>query len=180
MWTKQETDALEYGIAKHGVGSWKAILSDPEIHDKFHPSRNEVSLKDRYRIVWGSRSSGKSARSPTKKRKRKWTEDEDKESLEFFKELGPQWTEISRRSSSLLQNNRSGIDVRDRIRTKYPDLYTQSPMRRSSEVPFSMFSEREPLFDLPPIQSMWPFSLETDSVTPFFDETTFDPFFIPE
>ncbi|KAJ1507532.1 hypothetical protein HMI54_000835 [Coelomomyces lativittatus] len=129
LWTDSETNALFIGIQKHGVGCWKSILSDETLKQYFHPSRTEVSLKDRYRVVWGSRSSPKPIiKVKTDRRKRrKWTVEEDQEALKWFEVLGAHWTTIAKKSDLLRQNNRSGTDVRDRVRNKYPDLYINAP-----------------------------------------------------
>ncbi|KDN42204.1 hypothetical protein K437DRAFT_216203, partial [Tilletiaria anomala UBC 951] len=47
-WTEDETQALVDGCNKHGVGSWKIILSDPEFSHRFE-NRTAGDLKDRFR-----------------------------------------------------------------------------------------------------------------------------------
>ncbi|PWN51642.1 hypothetical protein IE53DRAFT_303215, partial [Violaceomyces palustris] len=47
-WSAEETQALVDGCNKHGVGNWKKILSDPDLHDKFN-ERTAGDLKDRFR-----------------------------------------------------------------------------------------------------------------------------------
>lgn len=46
-WTEQESTALQEGIRRHGIGKWKRILADPELH--FH-HRTAVDLKDHHRV----------------------------------------------------------------------------------------------------------------------------------
>ncbi|KNE55355.1 hypothetical protein AMAG_01255 [Allomyces macrogynus ATCC 38327] len=127
LWTDDETEALKLGIDKHGVGNWKAILVDAQFRHRFHATRSEVSLKDRYRIKWGKRSLAERAkanpRPKTQRRPRNpWTDEEDQEALRLFALLGPHWTAIAKRSPVLSRTNRMGTDVRDRLRNKYPHL----------------------------------------------------------
>ena len=48
-WTKEETEDLLKGVAKFGVGNWKAILSREEF--SFH-GRSAIDLKDRFRTCF--------------------------------------------------------------------------------------------------------------------------------
>ncbi|KAF7683089.1 telomere-associated protein 1 [Astathelohania contejeani] len=48
-WTAAEISDLKDGIKRHGIGKWKAILSDPKY--KFAECRTSVSLKDKYRLL---------------------------------------------------------------------------------------------------------------------------------
>ncbi|KAJ3363818.1 hypothetical protein GGF32_003481 [Allomyces javanicus] len=111
----------------HGVGNWKAILVDAQFRHRFHATRNEVSLKDRYRIKWGKRSLAERAKAnprpkSTRRPRNPWTDEEDQEALRLFALLGPHWTAIAKRSPVLSRTNRMGTDVRDRLRNKYPHL----------------------------------------------------------
>lgn len=69
-----------------------------------------------------------SSRSPgpcrQKARKRPWTEEEDAALVEGYRLHGFQWTQMAK-DPSLEFVNRSGPQVRDRFRLKYPDLYGQ-------------------------------------------------------
>lgn len=69
-----------------------------------------------------------SSKSPShnrkKARRRPWTEEEDAALVEGYRLHGFQWTQIAK-DSSLEFVNRSGTQVRDRFRLKYPDLYGQ-------------------------------------------------------
>ncbi|KAI9184316.1 hypothetical protein H9P43_003369 [Blastocladiella emersonii ATCC 22665] len=124
LWTEAETAALARGVARHGVGRWKQILRDADVSRDLHPSRTVVALKDRYRMVWGPRSKQAVAAGPPKPRRRPrtaWTEAEDAEMLRLYALLGPHWTAISKRSTLLTRNERSGTDVRDRMRNRYKD-----------------------------------------------------------
>jgi len=44
-WSTSEVQALEKGVAKHGVGSWATILADPSL---IFDSRTTVDLKDKF------------------------------------------------------------------------------------------------------------------------------------
>lgn len=69
-----------------------------------------------------------SSRSPgpnrKKARKRPWTEEEDAALVEGYRLHGFQWTQMAK-DPSLEFVNRSGPQVRDRFRLKYPGLYGQ-------------------------------------------------------
>lgn len=71
----------------------------------------------------------RSSRSPgpnrKKARKRPWTEEEDTALVEGYRLHGFQWTQMAK-DSSLEFVNRSGPQVRDRFRLKYPALYGQA------------------------------------------------------
>uniref|UniRef100_A0A0A9EJT9 Smh6 n=1 Tax=Arundo donax TaxID=35708 RepID=A0A0A9EJT9_ARUDO len=70
-WTSEEEAALRAGIAKHGVGKWRAILKDPEFSSTLY-YRSNVDLKDKWRNMnvivsaSGSRDKGKSAVKKTR------------------------------------------------------------------------------------------------------------------
>lgn len=49
-WTPEEEEALRAGIAKHGAGKWKTILTDPE-YTSILSSRSNVDLKDKWRNI---------------------------------------------------------------------------------------------------------------------------------
>lgn len=67
-----------------------------------------------------------SSRSPglnrKKARKRPWSKEEDEALAEGYRQHGFQWT-LMARDPSFKFANRSGPQVRDRFRLKYPDLY---------------------------------------------------------
>ena len=46
-WTEDETEQLMLGVRKHGIGKWKQILADPNLH---FDGRSCVDLKDRFRV----------------------------------------------------------------------------------------------------------------------------------
>ncbi|CAH2033508.1 unnamed protein product [Thlaspi arvense] len=47
-WTKEEEEALDAGIAKHGVGKWSDILADPVFRAHL-VDRTNINLKDKWR-----------------------------------------------------------------------------------------------------------------------------------
>uniref|UniRef100_A0A7N0V980 MYB transcription factor n=1 Tax=Kalanchoe fedtschenkoi TaxID=63787 RepID=A0A7N0V980_KALFE len=47
-WTAEEEEALLSGIARHGAGKWKNILTDPEFAPVFS-KRTNIDLKDKWR-----------------------------------------------------------------------------------------------------------------------------------
>lgn len=46
-WTLKEVESLKKGLARYGVGNWNEMLKDPQL--EFHPKRDSVNLKDKYR-----------------------------------------------------------------------------------------------------------------------------------
>lgn len=138
-WTEAETDHLVKGIAIYGMGRWKHILDHSEFD--FHPSRTHVDLKDRCRVVFPQNESHKWVRplpehvsgtdeddrimkTPKdkprlRKRKQAWTEFEDAELARGFRIHGFQWQRIAS-DESLNFDNRTGSNIRDRFRLKYP------------------------------------------------------------
>lgn len=87
------------------------------------PSLHQLNLRPP-----GKRSQPHSSRSPgpnrRKARKRPWTEEEDAALVEGYRLHGFQWTQMAKHPS-LKFVNRSGPQVRDRFRLRYPDLYEQ-------------------------------------------------------
>lgn len=47
-WTSEEEEALKAGVAKHGTGKWKNILTDPHFAP-FLTQRSNIDLKDKWR-----------------------------------------------------------------------------------------------------------------------------------
>ncbi|KAL9149745.1 hypothetical protein ABFS82_12G125600 [Erythranthe guttata] len=47
-WTPEEEKALRDGVARHGVGKWKSILSDPLFNHLLF-ARSNIDLKDKWR-----------------------------------------------------------------------------------------------------------------------------------
>lgn len=78
-WADYEDEALIQGLKRHGWGEWKLVLEDEQNESLFHPSRTNVKLKDRARVLQldresfpasrGAPRSGRPAKyTPTKKR----------------------------------------------------------------------------------------------------------------
>ena len=143
-WTEGETEQLVQGLAIYGMGRWKHILDHPEFH--FHPSRTHVDLKDRFRVLFPpnephkwvrpipehisdedqeSMSSKRQGEKPKlRKRKQAWTEREDKELDKGFQKHGYQWERIAK-DATLQFDNRSGSNIRDRFRLRYPEKWAE-------------------------------------------------------
>ncbi|KAK2965615.1 hypothetical protein RJ640_008456 [Escallonia rubra] len=68
-WTPEEEEALRAGVAKHGPGSWRIILDDPEFHVLLI-RRSNYDLKDKWRnlgVKRGAPSCQGTFRSPREK-----------------------------------------------------------------------------------------------------------------
>ncbi|KAK3146640.1 hypothetical protein QOZ80_3BG0269320 [Eleusine coracana subsp. coracana] len=65
-WTSEEEASLRAGVAKYGVGKWRAILKDPQFSSTLF-CRSNVDLKDKWRNInftampSGSREKGRTA-----------------------------------------------------------------------------------------------------------------------
>ncbi len=143
-WTEGETEQLVQGLAIYGMGRWKHILDHPEFH--FHPSRTHVDLKDRFRVLFPPNEPHKWIRPMPehisdedhdttnlnrhgekprlRKRKQAWTEREDQELEKGFLKHGYQWERIAK-DDTLNFDNRSGSNIRDRFRLKYPEKWAE-------------------------------------------------------
>jgi hypothetical protein len=53
-WAPDEIEALKEGVKVHGVGHWAQILQDKQFGPRFK-NRNNVALKDKYRLLFGAR-----------------------------------------------------------------------------------------------------------------------------
>ncbi|KAF8885648.1 hypothetical protein BD779DRAFT_1673605 [Infundibulicybe gibba] len=139
-WTTEETAMLVEGCRIHGVGSWKTILSDPNL--KFD-NRSPVDLKDRFRTYFPDayqkhypnarthlsskvRSilpDGSSLFEKTRSKKRRpFTEEEDRALKAGYEKHGTVWATIVKDPVFQEQNRRS-TDLRDRFRNAFPELY---------------------------------------------------------
>lgn len=58
LWTEEEVQYLEKGIAEIGVGKWSAILN--KYRDRFQKERTPPDLSDKYRLMCGKGSYGRS------------------------------------------------------------------------------------------------------------------------
>ncbi|KAK0216545.1 hypothetical protein EDD85DRAFT_435798 [Armillaria nabsnona] len=139
-WSAEETQMLVDGCNKHGVGNWKAILSDPDL--KFD-NRSPVDLKDRFRTyfpdaykqhypnarthlsskVRSTLPDGSSLFEKTRSKKRRpFTEEEDRALKAGYQKHGTVWATIVKDPIFQEQGRRS-TDLRDRFRNAFPELY---------------------------------------------------------
>lgn len=139
-WTPEETQTLVEGCNRHGVGNWKAILSDPTLS---FDNRSPVDLKDRFRTyfpdaykkhypnakthlsskVRSTLPDGSSLFEKTRSKKRRpFTEEEDRALKAGYEKHGTVWAAIVKDPVFQEQNRRS-TDLRDRFRNAYPELY---------------------------------------------------------
>ncbi|KAG2006216.1 meiotically up-regulated 152 protein [Coprinopsis cinerea AmutBmut pab1-1] len=140
-WTPEETQMLVDGCNKHGVGNWKTILRDPTL--KFD-NRSPVDLKDRFRTyfpdaykqhypnakthlsskVRSTLPDGSSIFEKTRsKRRRPFTEEEDRALKEGYEKYGTVWATIVKDYPIFQEQNRRSTDLRDRFRNAFPELY---------------------------------------------------------
>ncbi|KAL0952900.1 hypothetical protein HGRIS_007118 [Hohenbuehelia grisea] len=140
-WTDDETQMLVRGCQKHGVGNWKTILSDKTLQ---FDDRSPVDLKDRFRTYFPdaykthypnarTHLSSKVQRATLpdgtnlfeksrSKKRRPFTEQEDKALKEGYEKHGTVWATIVKNPVFQEQGRRS-TDLRDRFRNAFPDLY---------------------------------------------------------
>ncbi|KAJ3512699.1 hypothetical protein NLJ89_g3365 [Agrocybe chaxingu] len=139
-WSQEETQMLVDGCQTHGVGNWKTILQDPNLH--FH-DRTAVDLKDRFRTYFpdaykkhypnakthlsskirSTFADGTSLFEKTRsKRRRPFTEAEDRALKAGYEKHGTTWATIVKDPIFQEQNRRS-TDLRDRFRNAFPHLY---------------------------------------------------------
>ncbi|KAH6890844.1 hypothetical protein BKA70DRAFT_1389789 [Coprinopsis sp. MPI-PUGE-AT-0042] len=143
-WTMEETQMLVDGCNKHGVGNWKTILRDPTLS---FDNRSPVDLKDRFRTyfpdaykqhypnakthlsskVRSTLPDGSSLFEKTRsKRRRPFTEEEDRALKEGYEKYGTVWATIVKDYPIFQEQNRRSTDLRDRFRNAFPDLYQQA------------------------------------------------------
>ncbi|TFK26914.1 hypothetical protein FA15DRAFT_702333 [Coprinopsis marcescibilis] len=140
-WTPEETQMLVAGCNKHGVGNWKTILRDPTL---VFDNRSPVDLKDRFRTyfpdaykqhypnakthlsskVRSTLPDGSSLFEKTRsKRRRPFTEEEDRALKEGYEKYGTVWATIVKDYPIFQEQNRRSTDLRDRFRNAFPELY---------------------------------------------------------
>lgn len=153
MWTEEETQALVDGCNKHGIGSWKQILSDEQFAHLFD-NRTAGDLKDRFRTYfpdtyhemypnakthWGYQARGRTSSGRSifergkAKERRPFSASEDAALLRGYQEHGSNWALISR--DPAFQKQRRSTDVRDRFRNAFPEDYERAgykPRTKSS------------------------------------------------
>ncbi|KAL8997011.1 MAG: hypothetical protein Q9169_003601 [Polycauliona sp. 2 TL-2023] len=151
-WSEVETRSLIKGVDKYGVGKWTKVLNDPDFY--FSEGRNAIDLKDRFRTLMGNppaqplegvsyqqllgyvdaTSNSKQEHSSQKdepqqsKRKPKhaWSAQEDESLVKGYEKHGFSWKLIAG-DSMLALGNRTGTQIRDRFRKRFPELYGESP-----------------------------------------------------
>lgn len=161
-WSEAETEHLMEGVKRHGIGKWKQILRDPAF--TFY-NRTTGDLKDRYRVCTGHENRDRSSRkvatmdaqlreqdaglSGKRRRRRLWTAFEDEALMKGLAKYGFQWTAIHSDAELGLSHRRS-TDIRDRVRTKFPDAYRHAataPLRqdrvKKSHIPGPALKERD-------------------------------------
>ncbi|KAL8673587.1 MAG: hypothetical protein Q9168_001985 [Polycauliona sp. 1 TL-2023] len=155
-WSDVETRDLIKGVDKYGVGKWTKIWHDPDFY--FSEGRNVVDLKDRFRTLMGNPPAQplqgvsyqqllgytdaadaalnrKHERHPQKdepqqsKRKPKhlWSAEEDESLVKGYEKHGFSWKYIAN-DSTLALGSRTGTQIRDRFRKRFPELYGEAPV----------------------------------------------------
>ncbi|KZV82018.1 hypothetical protein EXIGLDRAFT_844110 [Exidia glandulosa HHB12029] len=162
-WTAEETQMLVDGCNSHGVGNWKAILSDPKL--TFEAGRTPVDLKDRFRTyfpdayrqhypnakthlsdkVRSTLPNGGSIFEKTRtKRRRPFSQEEDDALRRGYEMHGTLWAQIAQDPVFQAQQRRS-TDLRDRFRNAFPELYEAAgykPRTPAKKGPGSVHSTR--------------------------------------
>ncbi|KAI4091706.1 MAG: hypothetical protein LQ344_003946 [Seirophora lacunosa] len=152
-WSDEETHCLVKGLDKYGVGKWTRILKDSEY--SFQQGRTALDLKDRFRTLMGNArtevagegvsykvlfgyagsnqkpdpgpsSPKETLNKPRKKPKHLWSEEEDESLVKGYQKHGFCWKDIAN-DESLALGGRSGPQIRDRFRKRFPDLYSEVP-----------------------------------------------------
>ncbi|KAJ7748664.1 hypothetical protein B0H16DRAFT_1319679, partial [Mycena metata] len=151
-WTPAETQMLVDGCTKHGVGNWKAILSDPALT---FAGRSPVDLKDRTSTSTSPDSLAPSSSSatttsaplpppppnkpnrsthpdgtplfplpsPLHPKRRPFTPEEDSALLAGFRKHGAAWAAIAKEAPVFGVTGRRSMDLRDRFRNAWPGEY---------------------------------------------------------
>ncbi|KAI4280200.1 MAG: hypothetical protein L6R35_005959 [Caloplaca aegaea] len=152
-WSDEETHCLVKGLDKYGVGKWTRIVNDPGY--SFRQGRTALDLKDRFRTLMGNSpadaagegisykvlfgyagssqkpdpgppSPKEEPQKPRKKPKHLWSEEEDESLVKGYQKHGFCWKAIAN-DESLALGDRSGPQIRDRFRKRFPDLYSEVP-----------------------------------------------------
>lgn len=140
-WTEEESEQLVKGVAIYGMGRWKSILEHPEL--EFQEGRTGPDLKDRFRTLFPKAKPTSQSNEeddftevspaadpqspetiPCRARKHHWTDIEDAELDKGFKKYGYRWN-LMVKDKSLHFEGRSGGQIRDRFRLRFPDMYSQ-------------------------------------------------------
>ncbi|KAL8655101.1 MAG: hypothetical protein Q9226_003177 [Calogaya cf. arnoldii] len=152
-WSDVETRNLIKGVDKYGVGKWTKVLNDPDFY--FSEGRNAIDLKDRFRTLMGNppaqpldggsyqqllgyddnprnrnpeRQSQKDEPQQSKRKpKHLWSQEEDESLVEGYQKHGFSWKDIAN-DPMLALENRTGTQIRDRFRKRFPELYGDAPV----------------------------------------------------
>ncbi|KAL8691928.1 MAG: hypothetical protein Q9218_002936 [Villophora microphyllina] len=151
-WSEHETVCLVRGVDRYGVGKWTKILNCAEY--TFLNGRNAIDLKDRFRTITGNTpvqppeggtyeellgfagsvqnqereptASKKDAQQSRRKAKHSWSVEEDESLVKGYQKHGFCWKDISN-DPALSLGNRTGPQIRDRFRKRFPELYGEAP-----------------------------------------------------
>ncbi|KAI4195905.1 MAG: hypothetical protein LQ350_006889 [Teloschistes chrysophthalmus] len=151
-WSEEETRNLARGVDRFGVGKWTKILNCSDY--TFSEGRTPLDLKDRFRTITGNSpaqppeggsyedllgftttgqsrdaeqtSSKKEPQQPRRKPKHSWSTEEDEGLVKGYQKHGFCWKDISN-DPKLPLGNRSGPQIRDRFRKRFPELYGEAP-----------------------------------------------------
>ncbi|KAL8951419.1 MAG: hypothetical protein Q9222_002610 [Ikaeria aurantiellina] len=151
-WTEEETYCLVKGVDRFGVGKWTKILNYGNY--AFADGRTPVDLKDRFRTIIGNapleppkgttyqdllgyangvkshdaeqHSRQQEPQQPRRKPKHPWSAEEDESLEKGYQKHGFCWKDIAN-DPSLNFSNRSGPQIRDRFRKRFPELYGEAP-----------------------------------------------------
>ena len=129
-WTEIEDTNLEKGYKKHGF-CWTDITQDSELNLS-HKTGPQV--RDRFRTKFPELYGGDARRNPSRQRshpkiiqrKGTWTDVEDANLENGYKKHGFSWAKIVN-DPELSLTHKTGPQIRDRFRTRFPSLYGEDP-----------------------------------------------------
>ncbi|CAD0109947.1 unnamed protein product, partial [Aureobasidium uvarum] len=165
LWTDKETNDLLAGVSRFGIGNWKKILlcSDYQFHkrtavdlkDRYGWMLVLILVLDlcvhRFRVCrpdayGGARKTRKAKRikqvgntdqtlwKAQRRPRRNFTDEEDQALLKGFREQGPSWVSICK-DEAFKEHGRTPTDLRDRLRTRFPERYAQAGLASRPAVP---------------------------------------------
>ncbi|CAO3634362.1 unnamed protein product [Cunninghamella blakesleeana] len=121
-WTEKETDSLILGCMMHGVGNWKTIVKDPTL-TFYHWSAVEFKRQQGINNYYLDSVNKVAAVHRKKRRERRLFNDEEDEALlKGIEKYGVAWSKIAK-DPQLNLSHRKGVDLRDRLRNKFPEKY---------------------------------------------------------
>ncbi|KAL8708243.1 MAG: hypothetical protein Q9220_006820 [cf. Caloplaca sp. 1 TL-2023] len=163
-WSEEETYCLVKGVDRFGVGKWTKILNHPAY--AFADGRTPVDLKDRFRTITGNapfeppkgttyqdvlgyangimgNDADQYARQHEpqhpRRKKQPWSAEEDESLEKGYQKHGFCWKDIAN-DPSLNFSNRSGNQIRDRFRKRFPELYGEAPPHSKDSPPVALGS----------------------------------------